>query len=421
MRPIRRRHFVFGSLGAAGSLVLAREMARGAVPTNKRLVFVFMRGGVDSLGLVSPAGTGAAALAAVRPTIGLQNPIAFSPTLAVNRLLAPLLDDATIGARLNIVVQAGSLNESRSHFVAMDHVESGDAAGSTPTGFLGASANALARNAIGVGALVPASLRGTNALVLSDPARLQPQYAHGGLKPGLSRAQRLGLYKQAPGESGDALVDGLARQAEAQFDAIAGAMQGVTLAGLVSAGSYVNSAFGQRLAVAASMLASPANPAIVTVDAEHAWDTHFNQATNDPAGYYAYGKKVDDLAKNLVAFKNDLQRRGLWDGTAIVLMSEFGRTVRENGSQGTDHGRGGAMVLLGGPMRGHSDPLYRGLRSISLPTAVDGSTALDVVHDYRVVMAELLERHLGLAQATVLGLFRPAASVRASDYLNVLR
>ena len=421
MSGTRRRHFLFGSLAAAGSFVLGRESARGAVPTNKRLVFVFMRGGVDSLGLVSPVGAGAATLAALRPNIGLENPIAFSPTLALSRLLAPLLDDAVIRAGLNIVVQAGSLNESRSHFVAMDHVESGDAAGSTSTGFLGAAASALARNAIGVGALLPASLRGTNALVLSDPARLQAQYAHGGLKPGLSRAQRLGLYKQAAGESADALVDGLARQAEAQFDAIAGAMQGVTLAGLVSAGSYVNSSFGQRLAVAGAMLASPANPAIVTIDAEHAWDTHFNQATNDPAGYYAYGKKVDDVAKNLVAFKNDLQRRGLWDGTAIVLMSEFGRTVRENGNHGTDHGRAGAMLLLGGAMRGHTDPAYRGLRSISLPATVDGSTALDVVHDYRLVMAEILERHLGLPQATVIGLFRPAASVRAVEYLNVVR
>src|SRR6185369_12002832 len=129
-----------------------------------------------------------------------------------------------------------------------------------------------------------------------------------------------------PGESGDGLVDGLARQAQAQFDTLAGAMQGVTIAGLIGAGGYQQSSFGQRLAVAAAMLASPANPAIVTVDAEHVWDTHFNQATNDPTGYSAYGKKVDDVAKNLVAFKSDLQRRGLWDDTAVVLMSEFGRT-----------------------------------------------------------------------------------------------
>jgi len=142
---------------------------------------------------------------------------------------------------------------------------------------------------------------------------------------------------------------------------------------------------------------------------------------NDPAGYYAYGKKVDDLAKNLLAFKNDLQRRSLWDSTAIVLLSEFGRTIRENGSQGSDHGRGGAMLLLGGALRAHADPAYLGLRSLSLPATFDASSALDVVHDYRVVMAEILERHLGLPQTTALGLFQPAASVRASDYLNVVR
>lgn len=421
MSKVGRRHLLAGALGAAGSMVLGREIARGAVAPDKRLVFVFMRGGVDSLGLVSPLGPAGATLASLRPHIGLQNALPFSATLAVNRLLAPLLDDVTIRDGLNIVVHAGSLNESRSHFVAMDHIESGDAAGSTATGFLGAAASSLARNAVGVGTLLPASLRGTNALVLSDPARLQPQYAHGGLKPGLSRAQRLGSYQQAAGESGDALVDGFARQAESQFDALAGAMRDVTLAGLVTAGGYVNSSFGQRLAVAAAMLASPVNPAIVTVDAEHAWDTHSNQATNDPAGYYAYGKKVDDVAKNLVAFKNDLQRIGLWNSTAIVLMSEFGRTVRENGNQGTDHGRAGAMLLLGGAMRPHADVGYRGLRSISLPTSFDESTALDVVHDYRSVMAEIFERHLGLSQSTALTLFRPEASVQARDYLNVVR
>jgi uncharacterized protein (DUF1501 family) len=336
-------------------------------------------------------------------------------------VLAPLVDDASIRACLNIVVHAGSLNETRSHFVQMDHVESGNSAGTTPTGFLGMAANALVRNTVGVGALMPASLRGANPLVLSDPARLQPQYAHGGLKPGLRRAQRLGLYKLASGESGDLRVDTLARQAESQFDAIASAMQGVTLSGLVSEGGYVNSSFGQRLAVAGVMLASPADPAIVTIDAEHGWDTHANQATNDPAGYYAYGKKVDDLAKNLRTFKNDLQRRGMWENTAIVLLSEFGRTIRENANQSSDHGRAGTMLLLGGAMRAHSDTAYRGLRSLALPTTFDGSTALDVVHDYRVVMAEILERHLGLGQAAALALFQPAASVRASDYLNVVR
>ncbi|HEX6240688.1 MAG TPA: DUF1501 domain-containing protein [Polyangiales bacterium] len=421
MIGIRRRQFLHGSLGAAAALALSRTIARGAAPATKRLVFVFMRGGVDGLGLVGPVGADAATLTALRPNIGLRDAIAFSPSLTLNRLLAPLLDDASIRASFNVVLQAGSLNETRSHFVQMDHVESGDAAGATPTGFLGVASNLLGRNTVGVGALTPASLRGANPIVLSDPARLQPQYAHGGLKPGVTRAQRLGMYKVAPGEVGDPRVDTLARQAEAQFDAVAGALQGVTLAQLVSAGAYVNSPFGQRLAVAGAMLASPANPAVVTIDAEHGWDTHANQATNDPSGFYAYGKKVDDLAKNLRAFKNDLSRRGMWEHTAIVLMSEFGRTVRENANQGSDHGRGGVMLLLGGALRAHSDAAYRGLRSLSLPTTFDESTALDVVHDYRVVMAEILERHLGMTQTAALSLFRPAASVRASDYLNVVR
>lgn len=394
--------------------------APAAVPTNKHLVFVFLRGGLDGLGLVSPLGADGARLAAWRPNIGLQNPLPFSTTLGVHRLLAPLLDDAAIRDRLNVVLHAGSLNETRSHFEQMDHVESGNATGTTATGFLGVAANALGRSTVAVGALMPSSLRSANPIVLSDPARVQASYAHGGLRPGLTRAQRMGLYQKASAESGDAQVHTVAQQAQSQLDAVASALSSQTLSGLVSAGSYLNTPFGQRLAVAATMLATPANPAIVTVDAEHGWDTHNNQATNDATSFGAYGKKVDDLARNLRAFKNDLVRRGKWDSAAIVLLSEFGRTVRENANQGSDHGRGGVMLLRGGAVRSHVDAGYVGPRSYALPSAVDESAALDVKVDYRAVMAELLQRHLGVPQASVLGLFRGAAP-SVSDYLNVVR
>lgn len=420
MSSIARRELFFGSLAALGASVLSAD-APAAVPTNKHLVFVFMRGGVDGLGLASPLGADATRLAAFRPNLAVQNPLPLSSTLGVHRLLAPLLDDAAIRDRFNVVLQAGSLNETRSHFEQMDHVESGHATGTTTTGFLGAAANALGRSTVAVGALLPSSLRGANPIVLSDPARVQASYAHGGLRPGLTRAQRMALYQKAGNESGDVLVDTLARQAQSQLDGIASALRDVTLAGLVSAGSYINSSFGQRLAVAARMFDTPANPAIVTIDAEHGWDTHNNQGTNDPTGFHAYGKKVDDLARNLRAFKNDLVRRGKWDNTAIVLLSEFGRTVRENANQGSDHGRGGVMLLLGGAVRCHADAAYSGPRAYTLPQSVDESSALDVRCDYRVVMAELLQRHLGLSQATSLGLFRPVSSVSANGYLNVVR
>lgn len=395
--------------------------APAAVPTNKHLVFVFLRGGVDGLGLVSPLGADGARLASLRPSIGLNDPLAFSSTLGVHRLLAPLLDDAAIRDRFNVVLHAGSPNETRSHFEQMAHIESGNATGTTATGFLGVAANALGRSTVAVGALMPSSLRGANPIVLSDPARVQANYAHGGLRPGLTRAQRMGLYQKTSAESGDVQVDMLARQAQTQFDAIATALRDVTLPALVSAGSYLNSPFGQRLAVAATMLGTPANPAIVTVDAEHGWDTHANQATNDATSVQAYGKKVDDLARNLRAFKNDLVRRGKWDNTAVVLLSEFGRTVRENANRGSDHGRGGVMLLLGGALRSHADAAYVGPRAYTLPDSVDESTALDVLVDHRLVLAELLQRHLGLPQAAALDLFRPASSVQASDYLNVVR
>jgi len=79
------------------------------------------------------------------------------------------------------------------------------------------------------------------------------------------------------------------------------------------------------------------------------------------------------------------------------------------------------MLLLGGAIRPHADTGYRGLRSYAIPATADSSTALAVVHDYRLVMAELLERHLGLARSAVLDLFQPAGVIDPADYLNVLR
>lgn len=265
---------------------------------------------------------------------------------------------------------------------------------------------------------MPRSLRGTNAVCLTDPAELRDDFSNGPFRSGLNRHARMGLYRFA-----DARVDALATLAESQLATLSGALGTATKDDLTSTGNYVAAAheFGARLAVAAALIGSSWSPAIVTVDAGHDWDTHYAEFPNDLTQWYGLARKVDDVARNLVAFKNDLVKRGKWDTTAIAVVSEFGRTVKENGNGGTDHGRGGLMMLLGGPIRPHADTGYRGLRSYQIPQTVDSSTALPLVHDYRVVMAELLEAHLGIARSTVLAMFNPAGSVNPAAYLNVLR
>ena len=415
---LSRRDWLVGSLAGVGAWWLPRSMARAQVAGPNHLVFVFLRGGADPLGWFAPRGTGEQALAAYRPSISLASPLAFSPTLAANRFLAPMLGDAALMSGFNVVLHAGSIHETRSHAEQIAHVESGDSAGSTPTGFLAGAVRALSRQSAAIAGVMPGSLRGADAVCLTDPLQLQAGYADAAFRFGMSRAGRMGLYR-----FGDPRVDAVATIAQAQLEALSASLGTATKDGLTAAGHYLSSnhEFGPRLAVAAAVLASSWNPAIVTVDAGHDWDTHFGEYPNDPNQWYGLAKKLDDFATNMVAFKNDLVARNQWNRTAIVVISEFGRTVKENGSAGTDHGRGGLMLLLGGAIRPHSDTGYRGLRSYTIPASADSSTALAVVHDYRLVMAELLERHLGLARSAVLDLFRPANVINPADYLNVLR
>jgi uncharacterized protein (DUF1501 family) len=105
---------------------------------------------------------------------------------------------------------------------------------------------------------------------------------------------------------------------------------------------YPDSELGRGLARIAQLIRLEACPSVVTVDSP-GWDTHRDQAA-------ALTRRLTGLAQSLVAFDRDLGSR--MDGVALVTMSEFGRAVRENESGGTDHGHGGAMLCLGGALRG---------------------------------------------------------------------
>lgn len=158
------------------------------------------------------------------------------------------------------------------------------------------------RATFAIGNAVPTSLRGTNPVLLQDPAKLQAGYSAYNLKTGFTRSQRLGMYKKTANETGDANIDSFARLAQTQYDLLDDVP--VTLSQLVTGGGYLNTSFGQRLSVAGAMLASAANPAFVSVDAEHSWDTHSTQNTNASLSTWgAFSGKVDDLARNLWLLK----------------------------------------------------------------------------------------------------------------------
>ncbi|MBL8954111.1 MAG: DUF1501 domain-containing protein [Myxococcaceae bacterium] len=409
---VRRRDF----LTAAGAFTALWGTRARAASTAPRLIFVFLRGGADALSLAAPGGSAFSAFQALRPNIAMANPLAFAG-LNFHPAMQPLLA-AGPAANLGLVLHAGGTADNRSHFDQQYRIESGDPSGATTTGVLGRAVTALGRRCACVTRAVPQSVRGVaDPLLMSDPARVPPMYAAGSPRPGWTRAQRLSSYVGSP----EAAVSAAARSAELDGNLLAGELAGVTSASLTAQHGYVtsNTQFAQRLALAAELCDTSLDPAIVTVDGEQFWDSHASQFTNDPTKYKAVYKSIDDLAVNLAALRVDLQARGLWSHTVVAVMSEFGRTVRENQNQGTDHGRGGLMMLLGGPVRPFTDAGYLGARTWSLPASPTASSALSVVHDYRLVLAELLERHLGLPRAAVSSVFQGQVPL-TSGYLGTL-
>ncbi len=434
---MKRREFLQSSLLTLGTAALPSflsPLANAQVAAGKHMVFIFLRGGADSLAMVPPTGTQATQLAAWRPNVTPAGAIPISPTLALHSGFAPIWNDLNARGDFNVVINSGSIYETRSHFEQQAIIECGNSSTILSDGFLVRASQLLNQSAVGVSSQMPASLRGGlgQAILLQDPAQLDAYYTKVNMRSGLTRAQRLGLYMNAAGETGDALIHHHASIANSQYELLSTQLAGQTAASLVNNGGYYintnnySSLFAQRLALAAALIGSGLAPGIVSVDGDQGWDTHQNQNTNSPSTWNSFGWKIDDLVKNLLAFRNDLVRRGKWANTIVVVMSEFGRTIKENPSLGTDHGRGGAMLLFGGNIRPHSDVNYAsGLataRQWVLPTSVDSSTALSIQIDHRAVLAEILERHCGIPQTYVIGasgLFY--GQLAAYQYLKVLK
>jgi uncharacterized protein (DUF1501 family) len=348
------------------------------------LVVIFLRGGADGLSLVGPVGDDDYHNA--RPRLALVAPeaVRLDGFFALNPLLKPLealYHDGTLA----IVHAAGSEDSTRSHFEAQDLMEHGGlAAGGWLGRFLRSRQSAAgALSAIAMGRELPESLRGA---------------------PAATVLQSLDDFA-LPGAG--ALVRELEQLYRAERDAV-GAAGVDTLAALrrierLRAGHYVpaNGAaygrddFAQGLQQIARLVKARVGLEAASLDLG-GWDSHFTQGTIiDPL--------LTRLAGGLSAFCRDLGAE--LAHVTVVVMTEFGRRVRENASFGTDHGRGSVMFVLGGGVKGgrvlgH----WPGLKS----EALEGPGDLPVTTNYRDVLAPILRRH----GATDLGTVFPDFTVR---------
>ena len=320
-------------LGASAAAHAVPGLALAAADTDARFVLVILRGAVDGLALAPPYGDGN--YARLRGQLALASPGSAEGALELDGLfgLHPALAEvhARYLAREAIVVHAvASPYRERSHFDGQDLLESGAARiGALRDGWLnrglaalpGATAIAMAQNA-------PLVLRGKSPVTSWAPSRLPDAD-----DATLARLQR--LY------AGDEFFASRLEQALRSRD-IAGDMG----SGQRRRGNETQQ-FGELMKSAARFLTAPDGARIAVLEFG-GWDTHANQGA-------ASGQLATRFAV-LDAGLADL-RKGLgdsWQHTVIAVVTEFGRTVRVNGTRGTDHGTGTAALLLGGAINGGS-------------------------------------------------------------------
>lgn len=355
------------------------------------LVVIFLRGGIDGLSAIVPYGDGAHYYDA-RPTQRVGEPgsgsgaaIDLDGYFGMHPSFAPLADLYRANA-LAVVHATGLTDSTRSHFDAMQFMEYGLPGNrSVATGWIGrhletaATRNESPFRAVGIGAIVPTSLRGSHVpLSLRSIADFHLR----GRENELRAAQQtlMNLY------SVEAPTNPLDAQARLVFDTV-DMLQEISLAHYQPAhgAQYPNDdeGFGMGLQQVAQLIKADVGLEVACIDLG-GWDTHENQGTH--GGFFSTQLAV--LAQGLNAFYTDVQ--DYMPNITVVTMSEFGRRIVENASAGTDHGHGNFMLLMGGGVNGGR--VFADWPTLAPERLNEGDLAITT--DYRDVLAEVLTQRL---------------------------
>jgi uncharacterized protein (DUF1501 family) len=387
---INRRFFLKSSgLALVGGSLLPNvfvKMANASTTKGgKTLVAIFQRGAVDGLNMIVPYGE--QAYYAARPTIAVPRPGAEGGALDLDGFfglhpslasLSPYFKDHSLG----MIHAVGSPDTTRSHFDAQDFMESGTpGVKSTEDGFL----------ARAVGAKKESAVSPLRAVALS-PA--MPRILSGGAGAvAMTNISQFGIR-------GGANVSGGFESMYAE--AVAGTMGGTAKESFEAArilksadpqklqpengAVYPNGPLGNSLRQIAQLIKSNVGLEVAFADVS-GWDTHAGEG--GVQGQLA--NNLRNFSDSIAAFARDLGSR--MGDVVLVTMSEFGRTVRENGNRGTDHGHANVMLLLGGGVKGGKvHGKWPGLSSPQLYENRD----LAITTDFRDIFGELLTKQLAV-------------------------
>jgi uncharacterized protein (DUF1501 family) len=373
---------------------LARGASLGGAARGKTLICLFQRGAADALNVVVPFGE--AAYYRLRPNLAIAAPARGAGTagavdldgfFGLHPALAPL-EPLWKRGMLAPVHAVGSPSATRSHFDAQDYMESGtpDVKG-TRDGWLNRYLALRGTCEAGCVHGAPSPFRAV-AMTAQTPRILE------GPEPAIAMSSLEEFNVRARGTSAERL-EALYHAGQADVVHAAGGEMFEAMRILRAAdpqryaprngARYPGSPFGQRLKQIAQLIRADVGLEVAFADVG-GWDTHVNQgsATGQLAG------RLDDFARAIAALVADLDDR--MADVAIMTMSEFGRTARQNGSGGTDHGHASALFVIGGEVKGGKvHGRWPGLEQEQLHEGRD----LALTTDFRSVFSEVAAKHLG--------------------------
>ena len=375
---MHRREFIKAAGGAAAAASAGRLFAGGGAG-QPRFLLVFLRGGYDAANLLVPISSdfyyqSRPGIAIARPSTELTSALPLSADWGLHPALRDSVYPLFQSGQAAFIPFAGTPDTSRSHFETQDSIELGqplEQSKNYRSGFMNRLASVVQGNkCMAFTDQLPLVFQGTVSVPNTSLRSVS--------KPGVDARQSgviAGMYQGTPlaGTVSEAfrVRDEVAREMSAEMEA-------------ASRNAITAKGFELEARRIARLMKERYSMGFVDVGG---WDTHVNQG--GATGYLA--NRFDELGRGLAGFADEMGSQ--WRDTTVVVVSEFGRTFKQNGNSGTDHGHGSVYWVLGGSLRGGQ---VAGEQVAVAPNTLFQNRDFQVLNDYRAVLGGLFARQYGL-------------------------
>lgn len=381
------RRTVLKTLGLAASLPIAGQVW-AAPATDARLLIVFLRGGYDAANLLIPISSrlyyeSRPNIAIARPGTGLDAAIELNPDWGLHPTLRDSIYPLFKQGQAAFIPFAGTDDVSRSHFETQDSIELGqpvDRSRNYRSGFLNRLVTTLNRN----GAM---SFTDQLPLIMQGAVQVPNTSLRAFGKPTIDERQAKLIGAMYAGTAlagqvneGFVVRDDVMRESAAEMEA-------------ASRNAVTTKGFELEARRVARLMKEKYNIGFVDVGG---WDTHVGQG--GATGYLA--GRLGEIGRGLSGYAQEMGND--WRNTVVVVVSEFGRTLRENGNRGTDHGHGTVYWILGGAL--HGGKILGEQVRVEQPTLFQNRD-YPVLNEYRAILGGLFARQFGLNAGQVEHIF----------------